>query len=349
MVLLLAVLQGASDSHAQTETQWYEARPLVLLPFANYSGTSQVQEMILPVLHAALDSLGVRYHTAQEIRPLLRRYRIRSVGGISSEGVVQLSVLTGAQYLMVGSFDVFKPDGVNPEVQISLRLVRARDMRLAKAVTVGRSCHDYTTWFDRGTVEDLEELVRRVVDEAMGEMGRPFLNVAAATAPVPECRSIAVVPFDSGEEGGFAGQLLTNLVLSRLVSAGYVCLEPGALRETSLGLGVLRRGEIDLETVGALWDRYRPCVILTGTVDRLEAAAPVSLASVPHLAFTVRLLDGSTGMVEWTWSAEADGDVTRSLLRPRRDHSLVPFCNQIVDGLVEGLGAHLEDRYDDGS
>jgi len=113
-------------------------------------------------------------------------------------------------------------------------------------------------------------------------------------------------------------------------------------------LGVLRKGEIDLMTMKALRDRYRPCMILTGTVERLETAAPNSLISSPGIAFTARVLDAASGQVQFAWRTEQEANVVPSLFKPRRDHSLGRLCNTIVDELVDALGNFLEAEYDAG-
>ena len=94
---LLASLVAGAVCQTVPETQVYyrggEKGPrLGILPLANHSGRMEAVEVLVPGIQERVFEAGVEFLTAEELRPLLREYRIRGIGQIGAGGAAPTGV-----------------------------------------------------------------------------------------------------------------------------------------------------------------------------------------------------------------------------------------------------------------
>ena len=121
---VVTMLCTASPVGAQEMDSTAVAPPpdLVILPIVNYSERMGAHDVLLPTLHARLAETGLDFVTSEELRPFLRQNRIRSRGWVGRSDAQAIAEHTGARYLLLGSWDVFRTE-VDPEVGFSLRVL----------------------------------------------------------------------------------------------------------------------------------------------------------------------------------------------------------------------------------
>ena len=137
-LLVFLAMQAWAPVHGQEAAAVTDSLPpeFLILPVANYSEVGAAHTELVPRLHESFDRIGVSYMTSEELRPLLRKHRIRSQGWIGMEDARILRRETLARYLLLGSWDIFRTE-VNPEIGLSLRVLDLENMTLVGAVSVG--------------------------------------------------------------------------------------------------------------------------------------------------------------------------------------------------------------------
>jgi len=281
-----------------------------ILPLANHTGQLDALDALVDRLHAELSDHGVTFVSSQELRPLLRRHRIRSVGEVGSEAAALIRAESGVDFLLLGSLQVH--DEAALEAALSLRVVDARDLRVVGATSEAASGAEFEGLFGTGGITRMEPVVDRIVAAAVATLV-PLLDTTTPV-PSPDGPRLAMIPFDDLSDTPRAGAIVTDIVLSQLVAAGYVLVEPGLVTEVLLAERAMTRGTIDLPTLRALRDALAPDYLLTGVVDRLDIARGDPDVATPSLALGARLVDAHAGMPVAAWEFERSGTDSETIL-----------------------------------
>lgn len=309
-----------------------------ILPLANHTGQLDALDSVIGRLHAELAGHGITFVSSMELRPLLRQHRIRSVGEIGNAAAAVVAAEMGVAYLMLGSLQVH--DELAQEVALSLRVLDARNLQVIGATSQAASGIDFQGLFGTGGVAGMAPVVDRVVTAAVAALA-PLLD-PAAPLQTPRGPRLALVPFDDLSEAPRAGAIVTDIVLSQLVAAGYVLVEPGLITEVFLAERAMTRGQIDLPTLWALRDAVAPDYLLTGVVDRLEIAHGDPTVVTPSLALGARLIDARSGAPLAAWELERTGDDSETIL----GHGRVQSLGALVQAAAEDLRSLIENEID---
>lgn len=346
--LIASLAVGAACQTMPASPLEYESDEQVprlgVLPLANYSGRMEAIEVLVPGIYERVQATGVKFLTAEDLRPLLREYRIRSIGRIGAGGAVLIRWKTGVNYLLLGSIDIY--DDQSLEVGISLRILNARTLTLVKATSVAAAAEDYTGFFDIGRVTDIKVVADRVLDKAFEDLGWPLLT---PRKPVPpDATHIAIIPFENMSEMPQANAIMENIILSNLLAEGYVTMEPGIVNEVFLMRRTMARGQIDLATLAFLHDTYSLDVAVTGVVGFMQPARGDLTLNVPSLAFGARLLDADTGHLRAAWDIRREGSDGEWLLGFGRTSSLGQLGSEAARKLIRLLDIELDDSPPEG-
>lgn len=309
---------------------------VLVLPFANYTQRNDAPQVLMPHVYRQLTERGITHLSATEIRPILRRHRIRSVGRIGAEAAAILRQETGAEAILVGSFDFYE-ELSQLEVGLSVRLVDIESSTLLAAASNAATGRDFERLFGLGRIESMEALAERVVNDLIDRLEIETAlarSVDGKESPGP-CPRVAIVPFDNRSEYSYGGEVFGNILLSALVAGNYVVLEPGAVHEHFLSEQVMHRGQIDAPTLQSLSTRFDLCYVITGVVERYEVARGVSATSYPELIFGARLLDARRGALVATVSSERNGGDSIVLLDMGRCRALGQLTRKTAKAVVE--------------
>ncbi len=348
MVMGLALLSGgpapgqdasASDSLSLATAAADSLPPqYLILPVVNYSEKSEAHILLSPRLHENLDRLGITYLTSDALRPLLREHRIRSRGWAGLEGARILYRETLARYLILGSWDVFRTE-VNPEIGLSLRILDLEYMTLVSAVSVGLTGADFTGALGLGQITSIEELadlaMRRAVDALL-----PLPAYETPRLSYRGCFQMALIPFDNYSNTPNAGEIVTNIVLSRLMSQGYFVVEPGFVRELGLTLEVVNRGGVDYDSARSILASFGACRVVTGSVGKFDIARGKPTQSVPRIALGIRVMSPEDGNLYMMEELQGEGDDGEGMFQSGRIHALVPLVNNVLQDFVDKVVAN---------
>jgi hypothetical protein len=316
-----ASLARAESNHPGDGTA---GAPLALgvLPLANYTGSSEAPAVCMALVCGKIGKRGVAHLSDRELRPILRHHRIRSTGQISAADAAIIRQQTLASHLLLGSIDIYR-SGDNPEVGLSVRILDTGKMRIIRAASAAASGEDFASLFGIGRVDSVQTVAAKVVENLFEELGEPLLQAPASHDAAASCSRLALIPFDSSADYDYAGGVVTNMLLSMLVSDGYYVVEPGLVNQLFLDERVMPRGQLDLNTLSALRARHDLCFVVTGEVERFRAARGDPRAAVPpELALGVRVLDAETGRLVMSIDEETSGADSETLFRAGRQYSL---------------------------
>ena len=201
--------------------------------------------------------------TAKELRPTLRRNRIRSTGEISSMDAEIIAANTNANIFLLTSIDFYR-SGDNPEFGLSLRLVRPGDMQIISAVSHSSSGADHVGLFGVGQIKDINILAEKTIEKAIDDLFISLEKRLVASASSPPSIKVAVIQYDNLSNFRKAGDIISNWTISTLVSHGYVVIEPGVVSEITTLTGDLPVGGIDIPKLTEIAKEFRIDYVITG-------------------------------------------------------------------------------------
>jgi cell division septation protein DedD/TolB-like protein len=337
-VLVVAVAMGgaplpAADAGGGLGQLDREEAKLGVLLFPNLTGTSRAVETIMPHIYEELDSRGVVYTDHATLRPTLRKHRIRFGGGIGAEDARYIQSEAGVTYLLLGSLDMFKTED-NPEVAVSVRLLEIERMSVFAGASAAATGEDFAGLFGVGRVTSVEELAGRVV-------ARVFEHLDEVVAEIERNRErrggrpkVAVVSLDDMSGTAHAGDIMSSILVSELVRAGFSVVEPGMVTEVFRKNRRVFRGGIDYPTLRRLREDLKIDFLLTGEVETFRAAVGAIEHARPSLAFGARLIAGRDGRLLMTFDESRNGDDSETVFRLGRFHSLGRLAQDSARKLV---------------
>ena len=308
---------------------------LALLPLANPTGAAAARDTVVMLLHAALAERGVPFLAEREIRPVLRRHRIRAVGMVDREGARLVAAETGAGLLLTGTVGIYR-ERPALEIAVSLRLLDPATTRVIAAESRAIAAPDLVGLFGVGMPETLTELAAVAVTELVDALAPSF----STPSPPPERprTTVALVPFSfTGEVPAESATVLVDFLLSRLVSRGYLVIEPGIANFLFQDKQVAPRGGIDLQTLSALHDDLGVDVVVTGEIDRFDVFGGDSLAPEPAIAFGARMLDAGDGRILVAREYEFAGPGGEFLFGAVRRSSLGELALDFADAFLDEM------------
>ncbi|GAB4315443.1 MAG: hypothetical protein Kow0074_03030 [Candidatus Zixiibacteriota bacterium] len=311
VVLVIAAPIGANATEDATVAMPSIAYPtVVLLAFENFTRSARPVELFEPLIIERVSAMPLNLVSVEELRPVLRKHRIRAVGGIGRVGMQMLHDEFDADYVLTGSYDIFVQNSLSSELGLSLRLIDVRSHRVVWARSSGATGLDYERILGLGRVVAIEELARKVSDEAL----RGLREVLEDPPPDPpaDAPCVAVVPFDDILVDFPGGGLVTTQVVTNLVNRGFNTLEPGVVRELFITYQRFSRGGIDYDVLDALHDSLGVTSVVTGSVDGLHLGIPELELSFPEVSVSGRCIDAGSKSI-----------VSMALVSKSGDHELL--------------------------
>lgn len=322
LACLLALTLLVEHSYGQ-ETPEGQLGQVLVLPFANRSGATSARAAFESPILAALRPHFQKVWSGQDLRPILRRHRIRSLGSIGRRGVELLHQETSADYALVGAYEVFA-NTPSREVGLSLRLLRLDTGGVVASVVGGASWQDTRLVFGRRSAQDQLELSRNLVLELVDEL---LVQARQPISPAHKSDLVAVVQLnDHSEQMG--ASVAESAILDALMRARVPVVEPGFLRELQLDHSMAERGGISERLARLLVDEFGVRWLLTGAVDRYRLANADSEEAVPRVSWGLRLLDAPSLHLVSAIDLEQTGTDGDSLLGRGRIYSGIDLLRE---------------------
>lgn len=309
---------------------------VVMLPFANLTGRHEAFETITGALVTALEARGLELTDPSEIRPLLRRHRIRTMGMIGKDDARLLRAETGARFAVLGSLDIYRPEQ-SFEVNVSARVLDLETLELVTAISVGRIVQETESWFAIGRAESIEKVMQSVVDEVVTVLEPDLSLPRKRREQYHTCGLVAVVPLDDYSNSRYAAEIVQNLLMAELVEQDWALVEPGFVQEILLDAQRVARGGVSREVREILRNRLGVCWVLTGELESFVVSPGGQEAAVPSLEFGLRLVDARRPGLRATLDLARTGADAEGLFGTGREYSMARLARSCLDDVVEWM------------
>ena len=148
-----------------------------------------------------------------------------------------------------------------------------------------------------------------------------------------------MIPLDNYSATEHAGDIVTNILLSGLLSSGYFVVEPGFVRELGLAREVLNRGGVDRGSAQAILDTLSACQVITGAVQRFDPARGLPTASVPRFAAGFRASSTRNGALYLMREIEGAGSDSDGFFQLGRVHAITTLVAEDMELFIADLRA----------
>jgi hypothetical protein len=311
-------------------------------------GDPQITQQVESALRSLLGPGQLRVEESQ-LRPALRRLRLRDLSAASPDKMSQLAEILEVSWFLAATLHEVEVEPL-PRITLSARVWAVDSPHVYWAGFTALTGADGVTWLALGGIDTLSALINESVRRLLAPVvlgGRPekvghasplrhaFLHAGQAAE---ELGSVAVVPFDSitDRRPGEAADLATAAAEATLHEAGYSVLFPGLVASAMRGSGQLLRGELDAEARAKLAaagaDRA-----LTGIVETYVKGS--GLLADPHVAFAARLLDTGSGRIVWMGGDERFGSDAAGWFYRGKIRSGAGLMKEIMRSVVAGFSA----------
>lgn len=320
---IIAISFSTSEASTSGAT---EDQQIAVLPFVNYSGDSKANQIIMDIFFQQLEKAQLNVFPNIELRNILRKNRIRSVGSINDNDIIKIRESSNISRILLGSINIYKRNQ-NPEISISVRLVDANQMKIIAACTQSAQGTDFESLFGLGVIESHEALAQIIVEKLIQKL---VFSVQESNQNTKSL-TIALIPLDNLSEIKKAGLLTTNILLTTLVEKGYNIIEPGIIENIMLKNKRILRGEIDFLTLNQITSQMDIDIIITGSVDNFQFARGSRQA---ELEIGIRTIDASNGKIISMYNNYSKGNDSESIFGMGKIDALGNLIRKTIDNYI---------------
>ncbi len=311
---------------------------LAILPLANYSGRAEADKVFSPLVNGGLSNLNFQIEDPVKIAAELRKFRIRSTATLGAEDAARLVQDLGIDYFLIGSIDIFLPTDI-PEAALSLRLIDAKDMSILWANSVAASGREFEKMLGVGQIKSMDLLAEKLVEESFSKLDMEKINALKGDSKRQSAPLYTVVPFDNLSGNKYAGEIISAITLSDLSANNIHLLEPGVAIELFRQNGQYLRGELNLDLLSQLHDKYNVARVITGSIDIFESAPASVEGLTPEVEMGARFLDATTGKILAAGEVDRKGTDSETVFKLGITYSLGKVARSAAHAILEKLNA----------
>jgi TolB-like protein len=348
---------------------------IAVLPVANLTGWRAPLETVDAVLRAHLDRRGFRIVDDRTLAKVMKRYRVRNTGGLSSRVSGALKEETGAAGVLMTSLEVFY-DERSPKISLQSRLVVGGDRpEIAWMDGVALAGEAHPGLLARGRIEEvdvlLENAARCLVDSLAISFFAPEMPDASDTrvefnrcdsrgdvvysppgangkrkfrprksfgSPIPDVDrrySIAVIPFLNLSQRRNAGKILELHFVNQL------------FRNESVSVvepGLVREKLLEHRVVMPAGPSLENAAALSNDdslgVDLVLSGAVFDYQDAygtPKVDFSVTMIEKESGRVVWSSRSHGAGNEGVLFFDLGMVHTAHQLASEMVRGTTEAL------------
>jgi len=321
---------------------------MALLPVRDLTGDPVSVAVLKAALRAEL-SLEYELTDSEQLRDVLRRWRIRDARSVQPEMLSRVADELGVEWLFIATLHRCDLEPV-PMVTVSGQVMRRGKGKLVWAGFQSLSGLDEVGLLGRGWVGNLDVLEQMAAARLTGSFIRRAEPKRRSPRPasrlfrrealdIGSAGTIAVLPFEGATGVGAtnAGLMVTDLAYAVLWRRGASLALPGAVDDLLGQAGVGLRGGIDATVRSSLLERLEADLLFTGTVETFDFIQQ-SADPEPAVALAVRLIETRTGRLLAFGGLEREGWDRQRLFGRGRIHSPERLAELIMESLVADLG-----------
>lgn len=303
----------------------------VIIPFANHTRYLKAVRAVMPELDVQLYKHQFFNINDKELRDFLRRNRIRAFGTVNKNQAAKITSEIDISYLIFGSIDIFE-EGTIPELALSVRILDAATMDILWAASGSATGADRRGLFDLGEITHIDTLTKQVLKEIFKDF---LINAEGENTSINNLQPrVVIIPFENHSDYRYAGNIISNILISELFKLGIEVVEPGMVDEFFVEMQVIPRGEIDLNTLSDIASSYEPDYVITGAIDKFKLSRADIRTSSPEIEMSLRILDAKTGAILDINSVEKNGNDYEKVFGLGKIHSLGKLASRQIQKML---------------
>ena len=353
------------ESSRSDETAVKQNDLIAVLPIDNLTGTGAPLDVVEAAMRAHLDRRGVRVVDDETLARVMKRYRVRNTGSLSSGFSRALREEAGATAVLVTSLEVFYPDEF-PRISLQSRLIASGDspeilwmdgvglaglvFEVGGLLDIGARClvdslalslaeaqvsehPDARTGFNQ--CDSRGEIVYFPLGAEVKKKFRPRMSFGS---PIPDPNrrySVAVIPFLNLSQRRNAGKILELHFVNQLLrSEALSVVEPGLVREELLEHRVVMEAGPSLENAEVLSNDESLGVdlVLSGVVFDYQDSF-----GIPKVDFSVTMIDKVSHRVVWSSRSHNTGAEGVWFFDAGMVHTAYQLASEMARGTTEAL------------
>lgn len=301
---------------------------LVIFPFKNMTQDRNALDSVVPFIRAALVERGVELVEDQALMKYLIRHRIREEGYLDRETVKELSGALHANTILVGAVISYK-ESPNPMLGIVVRLIDVEgNIRWAQQMVA--TGQDFTTVLGLGTIREIDDLVKVIVDRLFATFG----NEEEMEARPPSVR-VTVLPFRNQTSRRDAGFMASYLLVNELFNKGlFMPIEFGDVWRFMVERRIRLRGELNFAELDELWKELGADMTIIGTVEEYDEG---DRESPPKVSISARLVDTRAKRILWSGRVILGGDDELIVFEWGKMRSSEKVAQRVISKLSERI------------
>lgn len=300
------------------------AKPLVaVLPFENLSGApAPLQELRQDLIKALQNQCNVIVLEEKVLAEFMAAHRVRYIGGIDSELAVAFRQETGAQSVLITSFE-FLDESVPLKICLTSRLVSTANPPVIQWMdSVGLAGNDAPGVLGLGLIDDPAALREKALARLAGSLretleGRAVLAGSASKfRPRIVFRSpvlapgqpyvLAVLPFFNRSDRKNGGDLMALQFVKELARYEiFKIVEPGVIRQVLLRARIIMDDGLSLADAAVLFNELQADLILSGKV--LDYQEGLGALGSPVVDFSALLFEAKSREIVWASDSHNEG------------------------------------------
>ncbi len=300
------------------------AQPLVaVLPFENLSGApAPLRQLREEMIKALRNQCGIAVLEEKALEDFMAAHRVRYVGGIDSELAVAFRQETGAQSVLITSFE-FQDERVPLKICLTSRLVSTANPPIILWMdSVGLSGDDSPGLLGLGLIHDpaalrgkalarlasslLETLEGRAVLPGSAGKFRPRIVFRSPVLAPGQPYVLAVLPFFNRSDRKNGGDLMALQFIKELARyEAFQLVEPGVIRQVLLRARIIMDDGLSLSDAAVLFSELRADLILSGKV--LDYQESLAFSGSPVVDFSALLFEAKSREIVWASDSHNEG------------------------------------------
>ncbi|MBI2875646.1 MAG: hypothetical protein HYY20_02055 [Candidatus Tectomicrobia bacterium] len=138
---------------------------IAILPFENLTDVPEAPDRVLPYLVKVFLEEGYRLVPYEETYSYLLRNRLREIGSVSRATARRIAREFGADAILVGMVNLYRERAGDPQLGLSLRMIRAEDGVVFWTQEFSGSGRDFAGLLDLGRLSSVEALLMAAVQD----------------------------------------------------------------------------------------------------------------------------------------------------------------------------------------
>lgn len=172
LCLILPSGPSAADPSAAAPAAAGKLMKMAILPFENLTDLPEAPDRILPYLVKVLLEKGYPLVPYEQTYGFLLRNRLREMGSVSRATARRIAREFGADAILVGTVNLYRERAEDPQLGLSLRIVRAEDGVVFWTRELSGSGRDFAGLLELGRVSSVEALLTAELKDVRGTLPR---------------------------------------------------------------------------------------------------------------------------------------------------------------------------------